>query len=52
MDFGSGPNASQSGIPTVAPGFNDSLEELKVLYRQFPNTDLGNLLSSLLNEGA
>jgi len=51
-DFGAGPNASQSGIPTIAPGFNDSLEELKVLYRQFPNTDLGNLLSSLLNEGA
>jgi hypothetical protein len=52
MDFGAGPNTAQAGIPIVAPGFNDSLEELKVLYRQFPNTDLGNLLSSLLNEGA
>jgi len=51
-DFGLGPNMAQAGIPTIAPGFNDSLEELKVLYRQFPNTDLGNLLSSLLNEGA
>lgn len=51
-DFGAGINQSQAGIPTIAPGFNDSLEELKVLYRQFPNTDLGNLLSSLLNEGA
>lgn len=52
MDFGAGINQAQAGIPTIAPGFNDSLEELKVLYRQFPNTDLGNLLSSLLNEGA
>ena len=52
MDFGAGPNTAQAGIPIVAPGFDDSLEELKVLYRQFPNTDLGNLLSSLLNEGA
>ena len=52
MDFGAGINMAQAGIPIVAPGFNDSLEELKVLYRQFPNTDLGNLLSSLLNEGA
>ena len=51
-DFGAGVNMAQAGIPTIAPGFNDSLEELKVLYRQFPNTDLGNLLSSLLNEGA
>jgi hypothetical protein len=51
-DFGAGINQAQAGIPTIAPGFNDSLEELKVLYRQFPNTDLGNLLSSLLNEGA
>lgn len=51
-DFGPGVNMQQAGIPIVAPGFNDALEELKVLYRQFPNEDLGLLLSSMLNEGA
>jgi hypothetical protein len=51
-DFGAGINMTQAGIPTVAPGFNDVIEELKVLYSQFPNSDLGNLLSSLLNEGS
>jgi hypothetical protein len=43
---------AQAGIPIVAPGFNDAIEELKVLYRQFPNDDLANLLSAMLNEGA
>jgi hypothetical protein len=52
MDFGAGPNMAQAGIPIVAPGFNDAIEELKVLYRQFPNDDLGNLLSAMLNEGS
>lgn len=51
-DFGLGPNMAQAGIPIVAPGFNDAIEELKVLYRQFPNDDLGNLLSAMLNEGS
>tara|TARA_R110000868_G_scaffold131624_1_gene341727 strand:+ start:411 stop:797 length:387 start_codon:yes stop_codon:yes gene_type:complete len=51
-DFGSGTNMAQSGIPIAAPGFNDAIEELKVLYRQFPNDDLANLLSAMLNEGA
>ena len=52
MDFGAGPSMAQAGIPIVAPGFNDAIEELKVLYRQFPNDDLANLLSAMLNEGA
>ena len=52
MDFGAGVNMAQAGIPIVAPGFNDAIEELKVLYRQFPNDDLANLLSAMLNEGA
>ena len=51
-DFGAGMNMQQAGIPIIAPGFNDVLEEIKVLYRQFPNDDLGLLLSSMLNEGA
>ena len=51
-DFGAGVNMAQAGIPVVAPGFNDAIEELKVLYRQFPNDDLGNLLSAMLNEGS
>lgn len=51
-DFGPGVDMQQAGIPIVAPGFNDALEEIKVLYRQFPNEDLGLLLSSMLNEGA
>ena len=51
-DFGAGMNMQQAGIPIIAPGFNDALEEIKVLYRQFPNDDLALLLSSMLNEGA
>ena len=51
-DFGAGVNMAQAGIPIVAPGFNDAIEELKVLYRQFPNDDLANLLSAMLNEGS
>jgi hypothetical protein len=51
-DFGAGPNMMQAGIPVSAPGFNEVLEELTILYRQFPNEDLASLISSLMNEGA
>lgn len=46
-NFGAGPTAVQAGIMSTMPGFNDSLEELKTLYRMFPNDDLANLLSAL-----
>lgn len=51
-DFGPGPNMMQAGIPVSAPGFNEVMEELMVLYRQFPNEDLANLISAIQNEGA
>lgn len=51
-DFGPGPSMVQAGIPVQAPGFNDALEELKVLYRMYPNDDLAGLLSAMQYEGA
>jgi hypothetical protein len=51
-DFGAGMNMAQAGITTTLPGFNDTLEELKVLFRQFPNDDLAGLLSALQYEGS
>lgn len=49
-NFGPGPNMTQSGITSTLPGYNDTIEELKVLYRMFPNDDLARLLSSLQYE--
>jgi hypothetical protein len=43
---------AQAGIATTLPGFNETLEELKVLFRQFPNDDLAGLLSALQYEGS
>lgn len=51
-DFGAGMNMAQAGITTTLPGFNDTLEELKVLFRQFPNDDLAGLLSAIQYEGS
>lgn len=51
-DFGPGPTMAQAGIATTLPGFNETLEELKVLFRQFPNDDLASLLSALQYEGS
>lgn len=51
-DFGQGPNMMQAGIPVAAPVSNPVLEELKVLYRMFPNEDLAGLISVLQYEGA
>jgi hypothetical protein len=51
-DFGPGPNMAQAGIVTTLPGFNETLEELKVLFRQYPNDDLAGLLSALQYEGS
>jgi hypothetical protein len=42
----------EAGIPITAPGFNEVLEELMVLYRQFPNDDLAGLISALKYEGS
>jgi hypothetical protein len=51
-DFGMGPDMMQAGIPVSAPGFNETLEELRVLYNQFPNEDLASLITALMSEGA
>jgi hypothetical protein len=51
-DFGLGPDMMQAGIPVSAPGFNETLEELRVLYNQFPNEDLASLITALMSEGA
>jgi hypothetical protein len=51
-EFGAGPGMMEAGIPITAPGFNEVLEELMVLYRQFPNDDLAGLISALKYEGS
>jgi len=51
-DFGAGPGMMEAGIPITAPGFNEVLEELMVLYRQFPNDDLAGLISAIKYEGS
>jgi hypothetical protein len=44
-DFGDGPNAMQAGImPRIIP-VDDTMEELRMLYRLYPNPDLADLLS-------
>lgn len=50
MNFGAGPNAIEAGIPFV-PGRNPAIEELKAIYRMFPNDDLADLIDSAIREG-
>jgi len=50
MNFGAGPNATQAGVPFV-PGRNSAIEELKAIYRMFPNDDLADLIDSAVREG-
>ena len=44
-DFGPGPNAMQAGImPRIVP-VDETMEELRILYQMYPNSDLADLLS-------
>lgn len=50
-NFGAGPNALAAGIPYQPAGVDNTLEELKAIYRAFPNDDLADLLDSAIREG-
>ena len=50
MNFGAGPNSMEAGVPFV-PGRNPAIEELKAIYRMFPNDDLADLIDSAIREG-
>lgn len=50
-DFGAGPNALAAGIPYHPANVDNVLEELKAIYRAFPNDDLADLLDSAIREG-
>jgi hypothetical protein len=50
-DFGAGPNAMQAGImPRIVP-VDDVMEQLRVLYRMFPNDGLADMISKYGNRG-
>lgn len=46
-DAGPGPSYSDAGLPQVAQSADPVLQELLVLYKQFPNDGLANLISVL-----
>lgn len=46
-DAGPGPSYSGAGLPQVAQSADPVLQELLVLYKQFPNDGLANLISVL-----
>ena len=50
-DFGAGPDAMQAGIiPRIVP-VDDVMEQLRVLYRMFPNDGLADMISKYGNRG-
>ena len=50
-DFGAGPTGQQAGIiPRIIP-FDQVVEELRTLYRMFPNEDLADMISKYGNRG-
>ena len=50
-DMGAGPNAMQAGIiPRIVP-VDDVMEQLRVLYRMFPNEGLADMISKYGNRG-
>lgn len=50
MNFGPGPNAQQAGIPMAVPTTGDARELLIYLNSQYPNSDIENLLSTLMDD--
>jgi len=46
-DAGPGPSYAGSGLPQVAQSADPVLQELLILYKQFPNDGLANLISVL-----
>lgn len=49
--FGPGVGPVAAGIPMMAPGGDNVIEELKAIYQRFPNDDLADLLDSFIREG-
>lgn len=49
--FGPGPGPIAAGIPMMASGQNNVIEELKSIFQRFPNDDLADLLDSFIREG-
>lgn len=47
VDAGAGPSYAGAGLPQVAQSADPVLQELLVLYKQFPNDGLANLISVL-----
>lgn len=47
VDAGPGPSYADAGLPQVAQSADPVLQELLVLYKQFPNDGLANLISVL-----
>ena len=51
VNFGDGPNAVQAGIP-LEPRTQDAvLDRLRVIYKNFPNEDLADLIDSYVRDG-
>jgi hypothetical protein len=50
VDFGPGPGSRSLGLPPVAMG-DPVLQELLALYNAYPNDDLANLISAMVERG-
>jgi hypothetical protein len=51
VDFGAGPNSIQAGIPMQARTQDAVLDRLRMIYRNFPNEDLADLIDSYVRDG-
>ena len=47
VNMGAGPSYSEAGLPQTSNSLDAVVQELNLLYRQFPNDDLANLISSI-----
>lgn len=51
VDFGPGMGSRAAGVMPATPLGNPVLQELLALYRSFPNDDLANLISAMVERG-
>lgn len=47
VDAGPGPGYTEAGLPLFAQSADPVLQELLILYKQFPNDGLANLISAI-----
>lgn len=47
VNAGAGPSYAEAGLPQTSDSLDAVVQELNLLYRQFPNDDLANLISSI-----